>query len=847
MWPKQAVGVCGSDVIHHAVCTWSGGTNEVWYWRGIINDSLGSMSWASMPGGLPIMIDPVSAGISAVVEAQGSDVYIIMAKHRFSQTNADLVYHRSTNCGLTWGPAVNVTGFTDADPEGLWTEVGAAFDEGGEIHAIYNTAPADGSDAPVNLYHWSPSTGIRLITSAYWTPSCPCPECSIVVGGAGNGNVALAEPNLSVKPAGLHGIAEELLVAVWTQYGPTETDCSATFGGASGGFVNGEIYLSVSSDDGLTWDRPTNITGTKSPDCLPGDCYSESWVSAAATADSGIYLSYVEDKHPGVAAVGEGAWTVNPYTLLAVETRLPVAEPVIAAFPRQFQELQADPVTGTSQYVDLVVQNTGPATLNFTANVAPDQGGQAHVTVNGTGQYAGSIPPGGAPALLQIQFNTAGLPDPSEYQWRVEITSNDPTNDPGQGGLPIAVDLQVFAASDWNTCQTDTLSTGLHRMQISSCLEMGANGKLVTGFFQYADSSEWLVSGSPVVTFVDNTGDTLTYSNAHMTTSDRSRSENRSFRAQSPMTVVRDSLLSIGATQFLADVAWGSASTTDSLIGLDYSVVFPKSAELQRGAYWQLHMYNRSQTSLAGLTYGVVADLTAPPLDSIAQGIGSYQTGWIGVQGGGLDSIFTGNSNRVALFQIDSLSPCFRSAGSAAQVLDNAFYLRPYGQYHPDSLHKLFTTFGALAAWDTAFHPDVGQPAGNASVILIQAHDIDLGPQDTICWSYGIAVSDVSRADLQSTIDAIRLASDPSVTDCCPILLPGDVNSSGGLTSADIILLVNYVFKSGPCPLPCCANGNVNCDAHVTSADVIFLINYVFKNGLSPCDICQSSPLVCEP
>jgi hypothetical protein len=88
---------------------------------------------------------------------------------------------------------------------------------------------------------------------------------------------------------------------------------------------------------------------------LPGDCYSESWISAAATADSGIYLSYVEDKHAGPAVLGQGAWTENPYMVLAVETRLPIIEPDISVFPRQFLELRADPVAGTSEYVDVVI------------------------------------------------------------------------------------------------------------------------------------------------------------------------------------------------------------------------------------------------------------------------------------------------------------------------------------------------------------------------------------------------------------------------------------------------------------------------------------------------------------
>ena len=76
----------------------------------------------------------------------------------------------------------------------------------------------------------------------------------------------------------------------------------------------------------------------------------------------------------------------------------------------------------------------------------------------------------------------------------------------------------------------------------------------------------------------------------------------------------------------------------------------------------------------------------------------------------------------------------------------------------------------------------------------------------------------------------------------CPILTTGDVNVSGSLTSADIIYLVNFVFKAGPLPLPCEASGDVNCGGSVTSSDIIYMVNHVFKGGPAPCDACSIVP-----
>ncbi len=67
-----------------------------------------------------------------------------------------------------------------------------------------------------------------------------------------------------------------------------------------------------------------------------------------------------------------------------------------------------------------------------------------------------------------------------------------------------------------------------------------------------------------------------------------------------------------------------------------------------------------------------------------------------------------------------------------------------------------------------------------------------------------------------------------------PQYMLGDVNESGAITSADIVVLVNYVFKGGPAPIPVWEAGDVNLTGAITSADIIFLVNYVFKGGPAP-------------
>jgi streptogramin lyase len=64
--------------------------------------------------------------------------------------------------------------------------------------------------------------------------------------------------------------------------------------------------------------------------------------------------------------------------------------------------------------------------------------------------------------------------------------------------------------------------------------------------------------------------------------------------------------------------------------------------------------------------------------------------------------------------------------------------------------------------------------------------------------------------------------------------LRGDVNGDGVINAADVVYLINYLFISGPAPVPLEA-GDVNCDGTINAADVVYLINYLFIGGPPPC------------
>ena len=66
----------------------------------------------------------------------------------------------------------------------------------------------------------------------------------------------------------------------------------------------------------------------------------------------------------------------------------------------------------------------------------------------------------------------------------------------------------------------------------------------------------------------------------------------------------------------------------------------------------------------------------------------------------------------------------------------------------------------------------------------------------------------------------------------------GDADGSGNINIADIVYMVNYIFKNGPPPQDA-SGGDVDCDQSVTIADVVYFINYIFRGGLPPCFECR--------
>ncbi|MFH2054515.1 MAG: dockerin type I repeat-containing protein, partial [bacterium] len=63
----------------------------------------------------------------------------------------------------------------------------------------------------------------------------------------------------------------------------------------------------------------------------------------------------------------------------------------------------------------------------------------------------------------------------------------------------------------------------------------------------------------------------------------------------------------------------------------------------------------------------------------------------------------------------------------------------------------------------------------------------------------------------------------------------GDANTDSITNITDAVYLIQYIFNSGPAPVPLLA-GDANCDGIVNITDAVYLIQFIFGGGPDPCD-----------
>ncbi len=155
-----------------------------------------------------------------------------------------------------------------------------------------------------------------------------------------------------------------------------------------------------------------------------------------------------------------------------------------------------------------------------------------------------------------------------------------------------------------------------------------------------------------------------------------------------------------------------------------------------------------------------------------------------------------------------------------------------------DSIGINFNTILEGSSYDTT--QDVNNDGEKDDVVKIPNpyvgdYQIKVVPEDTGTFSLGIRIDGNDQVLLANNVVIADTDTTFSYEAQVFVTVRGDVNKDLKKNLADIIFLVNYVFKGGLAPDPK-ELGDVNCTGGGPNlGDIIHMVNFIFKGGLSPC------------
>nr|MBN2278141.1 hypothetical protein [candidate division Zixibacteria bacterium] len=316
------------------------------------------------------------------------------------QRTLDIFIMVSNDMGANWGSKQNISGYDSTKGGWLFSgDLNGLIDSNDKLHivAVAREAITTGTSLGewVNFYgsrlfHWDETTDEwRTVKDANWDITDDAINDSTCTGGAWN-NTTIVRPMISECDGKFYTIFTQFLDV---PHGII-SDCALLRwqGAGYSGTANGEIYISVSDNDGYNWDLARNLTNTPTPLCdtatgtenpcesdhypsmsrfgmevVDGDFTGVPVVDPSGSYSGDFYLDvlYINDKFPGSCMQDAGIWTTNPVKWFRVPCVEPVPNPVLTYSPAKIdQPTWTKPTVQLDTVVRLENVGNAPLTIN---------------------------------------------------------------------------------------------------------------------------------------------------------------------------------------------------------------------------------------------------------------------------------------------------------------------------------------------------------------------------------------------------------------------------------------------------------------------------------------------------
>jgi len=787
----------------------------------------------------------------------------------------DLYCMISTDAGATWGPTRNVTrrGSPAAGGYAPTGKLSVLWTPDSVFHVAYVAGHWPGYfgdfTAAARIFHWDNLTNtVRTAVSGEWSPTHCLPSAY----------------DMNVSNPQLASCDYKVYLTFESYADPTKgeaDDCAQRWFYNTWGAADGDIYVTVSNNNGFNWDVARGLVQSYTPECDTSaggaypDCESAVWHSTIAygipvfaadnfagvtdvTASSGLdptwnpatdsnylFTTYILDKEPGAAPLGEGMWTYNSVRLF----RFGCVEPVYADWDGGFFGYPGnidDPtftLPGISLDTPLVVENTGNFQISYSFTVQTISGPMNHATI--IGPTSGVIGSGPINFVnLTIRLNATLSTTVENVEARIIATGTFPSS-------PDTLSIK-YCICDLRQLQFDSLG-GI--MVFGNNGNLGKQDNLGRGRLNFdfqgdpcdcdttQNSEYYLFDASPVVTR-NSGGADLTHGMFDLTIIDTDH-----FRPLVPTT-------SEATYPPLSNYKWarsGEFTTQDSALGLSVDYFVPAINPLVgcwKMAFLRVSYFNRTAVSLDSVYCAYAMDWDVPS-DSGADNTSGYDATdgrrllW---QRGAEYGTDTGNAacvnNDMRWVGVNLLTNQFMSAAVADGVgsgemniktpqamytRDNASYVT--GDWINNRLDSALRTISGYSIFDS---PDPDSVDVDLHMV-INGGKYKIDPNDTLVMWLQVVTGIGDPIDFRNTIDVARNYFRMfEQADCCT--LAGDADDDGDVAIDDALWLINFIFQGGVAS-PCSGEADADGGGDVNIADALTVIDFIF-DGPAPDPVC---------